>query len=139
MTVSPPPSSRTAALSLYRSILRAHQKHLATQRPEMKELGDAYVKSEFRLHKTATPEQAASFMREWNTYLEQLSMTARARESVSAGSLDSTTATANRTSSRSENSAADGNVFGFGSENLDHKYGKEKNQVFSSLAGRPGS
>lgn len=74
------------ALSLYRSLLRAHAKHLPT---EMRQLGDAYVKSEFRAHKAVTnPEQLQNFFSEWQSYLDQLLMTARARESVSSGALD---------------------------------------------------
>ena len=51
-------ASRTAALKLYRSILRAHN-HLP---PNMRGIGDAYVKNEFRLHKAATDaDQLAQF------------------------------------------------------------------------------
>ena len=38
-------------LALYRSILRAHQRHLPDAH---REIGDAYVKSEFRLHRGAS-------------------------------------------------------------------------------------
>jgi hypothetical protein len=38
--------SRDKALALYKSILRAHSKYLPM---EMRQLGDAYVKSEVRL------------------------------------------------------------------------------------------
>jgi hypothetical protein len=38
----------------------------------MKELGDSYVKSEFRLHLAATPEQVTRFLQEWNQYLLDL-------------------------------------------------------------------
>ena len=66
------------AASLYRSLLRAHKKHLPVA---MKELGDAYVKSEFRLHRKATqPEQIQRFMSEWETYLDQILVTARNQE-----------------------------------------------------------
>lgn len=37
-------------LQLYRRILRVHRRKL---QPEMRVLGDSYVKSEFRAHKTA--------------------------------------------------------------------------------------
>lgn len=72
------------ALTLYRSILRAH-KFLPT---EMKELGDAYVKSEFRLHKAAKQEQLDQFFVAWEDYLDQLLTTARAKEAISSGTLD---------------------------------------------------
>ncbi|GKY91782.1 acetate non-utilizing protein 9 [Mayamaea pseudoterrestris] len=70
---------------LFRSILRAHKRHLPT---DLRSLGDVYVKQEFRLHKTAKPEQALQFMNEWSHYLDQLSMTARARDSVRVGAVD---------------------------------------------------
>jgi len=55
----------------------------------MRQLGDAYVKSEFRLHKTATkPEQIEMFIAEWDKYLDQILMTARARDSVSVAGSD---------------------------------------------------
>ena len=74
------------ALSLYRSILRAHAKHLPTQ---MRNLGDAYVKSEFQLHKGVTkPEQLNQFFVAWEEYLDQILATARAQETISAGALD---------------------------------------------------
>jgi Complex1_LYR-like len=55
----------------------------------MQQLGDAYVKSEFKLHKAVTqPEQVQRFFFEWERYLEQILLTARAQEAVSVGSLD---------------------------------------------------
>lgn len=66
------------AASLYRSLLRAHKKHLPVA---MKELGDAYVKSEFRLHKKATdPQHIQLFFTEWEQYLNQILVTARNQE-----------------------------------------------------------
>ena len=73
------------AKSLYRSLLRAHTKHLPD---EMRQLGDAYIKAEFRLHRNAKPEQADQFFTEWDNYLDQLLMTARAQETIATGSLD---------------------------------------------------
>uniref|UniRef100_A0A7S0AQM6 Succinate dehydrogenase assembly factor 3 n=1 Tax=Minutocellus polymorphus TaxID=265543 RepID=A0A7S0AQM6_9STRA len=79
-------ASRTAALNLYRSILRAHANHLP---PNMRGLGDTYVKNEFRLHKATTnTEQLAQFYTEWQKYLDHLQSTARARETVKSGVLD---------------------------------------------------
>ena len=55
----------------------------------MRELGDAYVKSEFRLHKSASkPEHLNQFFDAWEGYLDQLSSTARAKETVASGALD---------------------------------------------------
>lgn len=74
-------------LYLYRSLLRAHQKCLPTQ---MKQLGDAYVKSEFKLHlqKTVKAEQMQAFLNEWQVYLNQIETTARAveQQAVTQGS-----------------------------------------------------
>ena len=53
-------------LSLYRRILRAHE-HFLPQ--EQRELGDAYVKTEFRLHRGASSEFLAQFERQWRDYL----------------------------------------------------------------------
>ena len=77
---------REAALGLYRSILRAHNRHLPA---EMRSLGDAYVKSEFKMHKKVTDSaQLNQFFAAWEQYLDQLLQTARRKETVSAGSLD---------------------------------------------------
>ncbi|CAB9500815.1 dehydrogenase assembly factor 3, mitochondrial [Seminavis robusta] len=70
-------SGRQRALGLYRSILRAHKRCLP---PEMKQLGDTYVQSEFKLHKTAKPEHLTAFFREWESYVEELLKTARTRD-----------------------------------------------------------
>ena len=84
-------ASRMVALKLYRSILRAHANHLPTP---MRALGDAYVKSEFRLHKATTnTDQLSQFYTEWQKYLEHLQSTARARETVKSGVLDEGNAT----------------------------------------------
>lgn len=70
-------------IALYRSLLRAHAKYLPS---EMRELGDVYVKTEFRQHQKVTnQEQLTSFYREWNLYLKQIEETARARETLSTG------------------------------------------------------
>ena len=81
------PSTKESAKLLYRSILRAHKRYLPQ---EMKGLGDSYVKSEFNLFKKVTDEvQLKQFYSEWNGYLDQLLQTARRKESISAGSLES--------------------------------------------------
>jgi hypothetical protein len=83
--------SAVAAKALYRSLLRAHTRYLPN---EMRELGDAYIKAEFKLHRTVTkPEQLDNFFNEWEAYLDQVVMTARAKESISTGSLDADKAT----------------------------------------------
>mmetsp|Transcript_16555 Transcript_16555/g.24423 ORF Transcript_16555/g.24423 Transcript_16555/m.24423 type:complete len:123 (+) Transcript_16555:181-549(+) len=75
-----------AAKGLYRLILRAHERHLP---PKMRNLGDTYVKAEFRLHRNASQsEHIQSFMNEWNHYLQQILATSRAKDSVASGTLD---------------------------------------------------
>jgi hypothetical protein len=54
----------------------------------MKLLGDTYVKSEFRLHKSAKPEQVVSFFTEWDKYLEHITRTGRENLSINVGLLD---------------------------------------------------
>lgn len=81
------PVTKELAKSLYRNILRAHKRYLPQ---EMKGLGDSYVKSEFSMFKKVTDEdQLNEFFLEWNQYLDQLMETARRKESISAGSLES--------------------------------------------------
>lgn len=78
--------SSAAALSLYRGILRAHRR----MPTEMRQLGDAYVRSEFKLHKPVTNEaQLGAFFSAWEEYLDQMMKTARRKDSVSMGALDS--------------------------------------------------
>jgi len=58
---------RGTILFLYRSILRLHQRHLPE---DMRALGDAYVRSEFKLHKNVTNEkQKLQFFQGWMYYL----------------------------------------------------------------------
>lgn len=53
-------------LELYRAILRSHRKLPNFQR----DLGDKYVKAEFRLHRTMdNPVQIIGFLTEWQKYL----------------------------------------------------------------------
>eukprot|EP00568_Trieres_chinensis_P015537 CAMPEP_0183321458 /NCGR_PEP_ID=MMETSP0160_2-20130417/68927_1 /TAXON_ID=2839 ORGANISM="Odontella Sinensis, Strain Grunow 1884" /NCGR_SAMPLE_ID=MMETSP0160_2 /ASSEMBLY_ACC=CAM_ASM_000250 /LENGTH=132 /DNA_ID=CAMNT_0025488401 /DNA_START=54 /DNA_END=452 /DNA_ORIENTATION=+ len=84
---------RAAALSLYRSILRAHADYLPR---EMRGLGDAYVKSEFRLHRSVKDSrQLQQFYGGWTEYLEGIRQTGRARSAASAGTLDGVRSDAN--------------------------------------------
>ncbi|CAM9945699.1 unnamed protein product [Pylaiella littoralis] len=59
----------TAVTRLYKDILRQHRFALP---PKHRELGDRYVRSEFKAHKEATGDQVAQFMHAWQSYLEQL-------------------------------------------------------------------
>mmetsp|Transcript_5691 Transcript_5691/g.20428 ORF Transcript_5691/g.20428 Transcript_5691/m.20428 type:complete len:131 (-) Transcript_5691:416-808(-) len=53
------------ALSLYRSILRLHRQ---LHEPELRSLGDAYVRDEFKKHKNAAPQFVETFLTEWERY-----------------------------------------------------------------------
>lgn len=54
--------------SLYKRILVLHR-FLPIH---LRALGDNYAKDEFRRHKNASPEEAKSFMREWENYKDTL-------------------------------------------------------------------
>ncbi|KAJ5595059.1 Succinate dehydrogenase assembly factor 3 [Penicillium hispanicum] len=56
-------------LQLYRRILRVHRK----LDPEMRVLGDSYVKKEFRAHRNAeNPLHIIGFLTEWQLYAQKL-------------------------------------------------------------------
>lgn len=56
-------------VSLLRSILREHRIRLP---PDLRKMGDAYVKEEFRLHKMAKMSHLQHFYIEWESYLKQM-------------------------------------------------------------------
>lgn len=57
-------------LKLYKRILRSHMKYLPS---DCRQLGDQYVKSEFKLHqKIDNPVQIIGFLSSWQKYCEQL-------------------------------------------------------------------
>jgi len=88
-------------VTLYRSILKAHKKYLPA---EMKALGDTYVKAEFKAHKNAKNEHVTAFFQEWDNYLEQITVTANAKDSLAAGG------------GMGNNQGGMGEVFAFGSD-----------------------
>lgn len=59
-------------LNLYKTILRLHQ-HLPA---DLRSVGDKYVKSEFRLHKTAEDQFVKSFLAQWEEYKKSLEVQA---------------------------------------------------------------
>ncbi|KAI5291479.1 acetate non-utilizing protein 9 [Ascosphaera aggregata] len=68
--LNPLSSALLPPLQLYRRILRTHRKMLP---PEMRLLGDEYVKSEFRLHKDVeNPVHIVGFLTEWQVYAQKL-------------------------------------------------------------------
>ena len=54
---------------LYRTILKLHAVKLA---PEQRELGDKFVKAEFRRHMTANEKYSSIFYAAWCDYVAQL-------------------------------------------------------------------
>ncbi|NXW74362.1 SDHF3 factor, partial [Hirundo rustica] len=55
------------ARRLYRRLLRLHR----SLPPALRDLGDRYVKEEFRRHKAAEPAEAQRFLREWEATVIQ--------------------------------------------------------------------
>ncbi|CAF0777057.1 unnamed protein product [Brachionus calyciflorus] len=53
---------------LYKIIFRLHK----SLPGELKQIGDSYVRHEFKLHKNANPEQTSLFMNEWANYVQIL-------------------------------------------------------------------
>ncbi|KAL2870763.1 succinate dehydrogenase assembly factor 3 [Aspergillus lucknowensis] len=73
-------------IPLYRRILRVHRKKLD---PEMRILGDSYVKSEFRAHRsTDNPLHIIGFLTEWQLYAQKLEGDAWIGEKLDKGKLD---------------------------------------------------
>ena len=62
-------AQRSFSLRLYRALLRSHRAVLPSV---MRDLGDAYVRSEFKRHKAASPQHLQPFFREWLRYLSQM-------------------------------------------------------------------
>ncbi|EDO18969.1 hypothetical protein Kpol_2002p39 [Vanderwaltozyma polyspora DSM 70294] len=72
-------------LQLYRRILREH-KHLPTAQ---RELGDQYVKNEFKLHKDIdNPLHIVGFLTSWQDYLRMISRDGWKEERLSAAVLE---------------------------------------------------
>ena len=84
MATSSTVSASARAVNLYRALRRAHKNHLPSR--HMRDLGDAYIRNEFKLHtsKTTTappnPQVVQQFFTAWEQYLEQILQTGRARE-----------------------------------------------------------
>jgi len=66
MSVPPRVISKPQILKLYRNILREHKRKLPY---EMREIGDSFVKHEFKLHKTAKATFVPKFVNSWENYL----------------------------------------------------------------------
>ena len=62
-------AQRSFSLRLYRALLRSHR---AVLPGVMRDLGDSYVREEFKRHKSAQPQHLSAFFREWLSYLTQM-------------------------------------------------------------------
>ncbi|KAI9911361.1 hypothetical protein PsorP6_009542 [Peronosclerospora sorghi] len=58
-------ASRTHVLALYKRILTLHRQKLE---PHMRQLGDQYVRDEFKRHKNAATKFVPLFLQEWEQY-----------------------------------------------------------------------
>ncbi|EYE90907.1 succinate dehydrogenase assembly factor 3 [Aspergillus ruber CBS 135680] len=73
-------------VQLYRRLLRVHRKKLD---PEMRILGDLYVKAEFRAHReTENPVHIIGFLTEWQLYAQKLEGDAWAGDKLDKAKLD---------------------------------------------------
>ncbi|KAJ5619888.1 hypothetical protein N7510_003872 [Penicillium lagena] len=72
-------------LQLYRRVLRVHRK----LDPEMRVLGDSYVKAEFRAHRSVeNPLHIIGFLTEWQLYAQKLEGDNWAGEKLDKSKLD---------------------------------------------------
>ncbi|KAJ9161354.1 hypothetical protein NKR19_g2360 [Coniochaeta hoffmannii] len=72
-------------IPLYRRLLRAHRKHLP---PEMRILGDEYVKAEFRAHRDVdNPVHLVGFLSEWQLYAQKIEGDAWIGEKLDQGKI----------------------------------------------------
>ncbi|KDN49185.1 ACN9-domain-containing protein [Tilletiaria anomala UBC 951] len=72
--VSTAAQSLLPPIQLYRRLFRAHRQGL---NPEMRSLGDNYVKDEFRRHRAIdNPLQIVGFLSSWKMYLDTLELEA---------------------------------------------------------------
>mmetsp|Transcript_7451 Transcript_7451/g.8565 ORF Transcript_7451/g.8565 Transcript_7451/m.8565 type:complete len:109 (-) Transcript_7451:1322-1648(-) len=60
---------KTQVVTLYRRLLRLHRQKLPFH---MRQMGDSYIKKEFRDHQDAKPEFVGPFIREWTKYADTL-------------------------------------------------------------------
>ncbi|CCI45107.1 unnamed protein product [Albugo candida] len=60
---------RRDVLRLYKSILSLHQRQLD---PQLRVIGDQYVREEFKRHKNASMEYVSPFLTEWKQYEDTL-------------------------------------------------------------------
>ncbi|KAH6675516.1 hypothetical protein B0J14DRAFT_365294 [Halenospora varia] len=82
----PAPLALLPPIPLYRRLLRAHRKFLPR---EMRLLGDEYVKSEFRAHRSVeNPVHIIGFLTEWQLYAQKLEGDEWIGERMDVGKID---------------------------------------------------
>lgn len=59
---------QTNVKRLYKMIFQLHK----SMPIELRDMGNAYVRNEFKLHKSANPDQTKTFMKEWGNYTKTL-------------------------------------------------------------------
>jgi len=73
-------------LQLYRRLLRTHRRLLP---PDMRVLGDEYVRAEFRLHRDIdNPVHIVGFLTEWQLYAQALEGDAWRGDRLDAGKIE---------------------------------------------------
>ncbi|KAL2166814.1 hypothetical protein VTG60DRAFT_2131 [Thermothelomyces hinnuleus] len=84
--LSPGPMALLPPIYLYRRLLRAHRKYLP---PEMRLLGDEYVKAEFRAHRNVeNPGHLIGFLSEWQLYAQKIEGDAWKGEKLDQGKIE---------------------------------------------------
>ncbi|CAD6578053.1 MAG: acetate non-utilizing protein 9 [Alectoria sarmentosa] len=84
--LKPAPLALLPPIPLYRRLLRAHRKYLV---PQMRLLGDQYIKSEFRSHRdTENPMHIIGFLTEWQMYAQNIEGGSWRGEKIDKGKID---------------------------------------------------
>lgn len=85
MAGASPGAALAELLALYRGIVRMHKARLP---PEMRQIGDSYVRQEFRSHlrskNPVTPAQWGEFRQQWAGYLAMLSPPGMSQQALAA-------------------------------------------------------
>ncbi|CAF9907066.1 MAG: acetate non-utilizing protein 9 [Heterodermia speciosa] len=84
--LKPAPLALLPPIPLYRRLFRTHRKFLE---PQMRLLGDEYIKSEFRAHqKTENPMHIIGFLTEWQMYAQKIEGESWRGEKIDKGKID---------------------------------------------------
>ncbi|KAK0515259.1 hypothetical protein JMJ35_002638 [Cladonia borealis] len=84
--LKPAPLALLPPIPLYRRLLRGHRKYLD---PQMRLLGDEYIKSEFRAHRNVeNPMHIIGFLTEWQMYAQKVEGDSWKGEKLDKGKID---------------------------------------------------